>query len=97
MAAVALTSEFSIVTSIPLLSGLAERSAGLVMSMRTALMWGMVIIASLVAPRLWDAFGFGAVAVTSALSAAARRVACLARRRPRTGRSRIRVRAQLDR
>ena len=71
MAAVALTSEFSIVTSIPLLSGLADRSAGLVMSVRTALMWGMVIIASLVAPRLWDALGFGAVAVMSALAAAA--------------------------
>ncbi len=70
IAAVALTSEFSIVTSIALLSGLAERSAGLVMSVRTALMWGMVIIASLAAPRLWDAFGFGAVALTSALAAA---------------------------
>jgi predicted MFS family arabinose efflux permease len=71
LAAVALTSEFSIVTSIPLLSGLAERSGGLVMSIRTALMWGMVIIASLVAPRLWDAFGFWAVALGSALIAAA--------------------------
>lgn len=70
MAAVALTSEFSIVTSIALLSGLAERSAGLVMSVRTALMWGMVIVASFAAPRLWVAFGFGAVALTSALSAA---------------------------
>jgi predicted MFS family arabinose efflux permease len=70
MAAVALTSEFSIVTSIPLLSGLADRSAALVMSIRTALMWGMVIIASLFAPRLWDAVGFGAVAVISALWAA---------------------------
>ena len=70
MAAVALTSEFSIVTSIALLSSLAEHSAGLVMSMRTALMWGMVIVASFAAPRLWVAFGFGAVAATSALSAA---------------------------
>ena len=70
LAAVALTSEFSIVTSIPLLSGLAERSGGLVMSVRTALMWGMVIIASLVAPRLWDAFGLWAVAICSALAAA---------------------------
>jgi predicted MFS family arabinose efflux permease len=70
IAAVAMTSEFSIVTSIPLLSGLAKQSAGLVMSIRTALMWGMVIVASLVAPRLWGAFGLGAVAITSALWAA---------------------------
>lgn len=70
MAAVAFTSEFSIVTSIAFLSGLAERSAGLVMSIRTALMWGMVIVASLAAPRLWDAFGFWSVAAFAALAAA---------------------------
>ena len=69
LAVVALTSEFSIVTSIPLLSGLADRSRGLVMALRTALMWGMVIVASFVAPRLWDAFGLPAVAATSAASA----------------------------
>jgi predicted MFS family arabinose efflux permease len=71
IAAVALTSEFSIVTSIVLLSGLAKRSAGLIMSIRTALMWGMVIIASLAAPRFWGAFGFWSVAAMSALAAAA--------------------------
>lgn len=69
LAVVALTSEFSIVTSIPLLSGLADRSRGLVMALRTALMWGMVIVASFIAPRLWDAFGLPAVAATSAASA----------------------------
>lgn len=66
LAAVALTSEFSIVTSIPLLSGLADRSRGLVMAVRTALMWGMVIVGSFVAPRLWHAYGLPAVAATSA-------------------------------
>jgi predicted MFS family arabinose efflux permease len=71
MAAVAFTSEFSIVTSIAFLSGLAERSAGLVMSIRTALMWGMVIVASLAAPRLWDAFGFWSVAAFAAVAATA--------------------------
>jgi predicted MFS family arabinose efflux permease len=71
IAAVALTSEFSIVTSIALLSGLAQRSAGLVMSVRTALMWGMVIVASLAAPRLWDAFGFWSVAGFAAVAAMA--------------------------
>jgi predicted MFS family arabinose efflux permease len=69
LAAVALTSEFSIVTSIPLLAGLAERSRGLVMALRTALMWGMVIVASFIAPRLWAAFGLPAVATTSAACA----------------------------
>ncbi len=68
LAVVALTSEFSVVTSIPLLSGLADHSRGLVMALRTALMWGMVIIASFVAPRLWQAFGLPAVAATSAAS-----------------------------
>jgi len=66
LAAVALTSEFSIVTSIPLLSGLADRSRGLVMAVRTALMWGMVIVASFLAPRLWQSYGLPAVAATSA-------------------------------
>ena len=66
LAAVALTSEFSIVTSIPLLSGLADRSRGFVMAVRTALMWGMVIVGSFVAPRLWHAYGLPAVAATSA-------------------------------
>ena len=69
LAVVALTSEFSIVTSIPLLSGLADHSRGLVMALRTAFMWGMVIAASFIAPRLWDAFGLLAVAATSAVSA----------------------------
>lgn len=69
LAVVALTSEFSIVTSIPLLSGLADSSRGLVMALRTALMWGMVILASFVAPRLWNGLGLSAVAATSAVSA----------------------------
>jgi predicted MFS family arabinose efflux permease len=69
LAVVALTSEFSIVTSIPLLSGLADRSRGLVMALRTALMWGMVILASFVAPRLWNGLGLPAVAATSTVFA----------------------------
>jgi len=32
-------------------------------------MWGIVIVASFIAPRLWDAFGLPAVAATSAASA----------------------------
>ena len=66
---VALTAEFSIVSAVPLISGISINARGTVMALNAALMCVAVIIASLVAPRLWEAGGLWLIAGASGASA----------------------------
>lgn len=63
---VALTSEFAIVSALPLVSELAPESRGTVMALNAALMSAGVMIVSVIAPRLWSS---GGLALTTAVSA----------------------------
>ena len=63
---VILTAEFSIVSVLSPLSELAPEMRGTVLALNSALMAGGTLVASLVAPRLWEAGGLSAVSTFSA-------------------------------
>jgi predicted MFS family arabinose efflux permease len=67
MAVVAMTSEFAIVSALPLVSELAPQARGTVMATNAAVISIGVMIVSVLAPRLWSS---GGLALTTALSAA---------------------------
>ena len=67
MVLVALTSEFAIVSALPLVSELAPEARGTVMAVNSALMSAGVMAVSVIAPRLWSS---GGLALTTAVSAA---------------------------
>jgi len=67
MAVVAMTSEFAIVSALPLVSELAPQARGTVMAMNAALVSVGVMIVSVLAPRPWSS---GGLALTTAVSAA---------------------------
>ena len=67
MAVVAMTSEFAIVSALPLVSELAPQARGTVMATNAALISVGVMIVSVLAPRLWSS---GGLALTTAVSAA---------------------------
>jgi predicted MFS family arabinose efflux permease len=67
MAVVAMTSEFAIVSALPLVSELAPQARGTVMATNAALISVGVMIVSVLAPRLWSS---GGLALTTAMSAA---------------------------
>ncbi len=67
MAVVAMTSEFAIVSALPLVSELAPQARGTVMATNAALISIGVMIVSVLAPRLWSS---GGLALTTAVSAA---------------------------
>ena len=67
MAVVAMTSEFAIVSALPLVSELAPQARGTVMAMNAALVSVGVMVVSVLAPRLWSS---GGLALTTAASAA---------------------------
>jgi predicted MFS family arabinose efflux permease len=64
---VALTSEFAIVSALPLVSELAPDARGTVLAVNAALMSAGVMAVSVLAPRLWNS---GGLALTTAVSAA---------------------------
>jgi predicted MFS family arabinose efflux permease len=66
MAVVAMTSEFAIVSALPLVSELAPQARGTVMAMNAALVSVGVMVVSVLAPRLWSS---GGLALTTAMSA----------------------------
>lgn len=63
---VALTSEFAIVSALPLVSELAPDARGTVLAVNAALMSAGVMAVSVLAPRLWNS---GGLALTTAVSA----------------------------
>ena len=67
MAVVAMTSEFAIVSALPLVSELAPQARGTVMATNAALVSVGVMIVSVLAPRLWSS---GGLMLTTAVSAA---------------------------
>ena len=67
MAVVAMTSEFAIVSALPLVSELAPQARGTVMAMNAALVSVGVMVVSVLAPQLWSD---GGLALTTAASAA---------------------------
>jgi predicted MFS family arabinose efflux permease len=67
MAVVAMTSEFAIVSALPLISELAPQARGTVMATNAALVSVGVMVVSVLAPRLWSS---GGLALTTAVSAA---------------------------
>ena len=64
----AATSEYAIVSTLPLVSELAPTARGTVMAVNVALTSIAAAVASLVAPRLWQAGALGAVTTASAAS-----------------------------
>jgi predicted MFS family arabinose efflux permease len=66
MVLLALTSEFAIVSALPLVSELAPEARGTIMAVNAALMSAGVMIVSVLAPRLWSS---GGLALTTAVSA----------------------------
>ncbi len=66
MVLVALTSEFAIVSALPLVSELAPEARGIVMAVNSALISAGVMAVSVIAPRLWSS---GGLALTTAVSA----------------------------
>lgn len=66
MVLVALTSEFAIVSALPLVSELAPEARGTVMAVNSALISAGVMAVSVIAPRLWSS---GGLALTTAVSA----------------------------
>jgi predicted MFS family arabinose efflux permease len=64
----AATSEYAIVSTLPLVSELAPTARGTVMAVNVALTSIAAAVASLVAPRLWQAGALGAVTTASAVS-----------------------------
>jgi MFS transporter, DHA1 family, inner membrane transport protein len=64
----AMTSEFSIVATLPLVSEMAPKARGTVMAIHAALTALAAALASLFGPRLWQWGGLGAVTVASALA-----------------------------
>jgi predicted MFS family arabinose efflux permease len=64
----AATSEFSIVSTLPLVSELAPIARGTVMAVNAALTAIAAAVASLLAPRLWAAGGLSRVTIASAAS-----------------------------
>ena len=66
----AATSEFAIVSTLPLVSELVPRSRGTVMAVNAALTALAATAASLIAPRLWGAGGLGWITSASAASTA---------------------------
>jgi len=67
MAVVAMTSEFAIVSALPLVSELAPQARGTAMAVNAALVSVGVMIISVLAPRLWSS---GGLPLTTAVSAA---------------------------
>jgi len=67
LAVVAMTSEFAIVSALPLVSELAPQARGTVMATNAALVSVGVMIVSVLAPRLWSS---GGLMLTTAVSAA---------------------------
>lgn len=65
LALVALTSEFAIVSALPLVSELAPEARGTVMAVNSALMSAGIMVVSVIAPRLWSS---GGLALTTAVS-----------------------------
>jgi DHA1 family inner membrane transport protein len=65
MVLVALTSEFAIVSALPLVSELAPEARGTVMAVNSALMSAGIMAVSVIAPRLWSS---GGLALTTAAS-----------------------------
>lgn len=63
----ALTSEFCIVSVLPLVSELAPQARGTVMAINAAMMSIGVMVISVIAPRLWDSGGLILVTVVSAI------------------------------
>ncbi len=63
---VARTSEFAIVSALPLVSELAPEARGTVMAVNSALMSAGIMAVSVIAPRLWSS---GGLAWTTAASA----------------------------
>jgi len=74
MAVVAMTSEFAIVSALPLVSELAPQARGTVMATNAALVSVGVMIVSVLAPRLWSS---GGLALTTAVSAAMAAIAAV--------------------
>jgi predicted MFS family arabinose efflux permease len=66
MVLVALTSEFAIVSALPLVSELAPEARGTVMAVNSALMSAGIMAVAVIAPRLWSS---GGLALTTAVSA----------------------------
>ncbi len=66
----AATSEFAIVSTLPLVSELVPRSRGTVLAVNAALTALAATAASLIAPRLWGAGGLGWITSASAASTA---------------------------
>jgi len=66
IALLAATSEFAIVSTLPLVSELVPTARGTVMAVNAALTAVAAAAASLVAPRLWRAGGLGGVTTASA-------------------------------
>jgi len=74
MAVVAMTSEFAIVSALPLVSELAPQARGTVMATNAALVSVGVMIVSVLAPRLWSS---GGLTLTTAVSAAMAAIAAV--------------------
>jgi predicted MFS family arabinose efflux permease len=67
MAIVAMTSEFAIVSALPLVSELSPDARGTVMAVNAALISIGIMVVAVLAPRLWSS---GGLALTTAASAA---------------------------